>query len=165
MLSFSNIIKQKLLKRDTSFFGDRGVLQSLIRAKLAWFFIWFNKIPVFIFGACAFSEDTLKTLAQNGYNYVKVKADSLELDKSMNNNLNAWLYTTIFPKENANKAKEKLLKANELTGGKSSQVLYFLGLNALKLNQVADAKYYAKEAKKLGYPLAGLQKKIEELEK
>lgn len=55
------------------------------------------------------TEDPFKTLAQNGYNYVKVKADSLELDKAMNNNLNAWLYTTIFAKEDAKKAEEKLI--------------------------------------------------------
>jgi len=54
------------------------------------------------------TEDPFKTLSQNGYNYVKVKADSLELDKAMNNNLNAWLYTTIFAKENSKTAEEKL---------------------------------------------------------
>ena len=54
------------------------------------------------------TKDPFKTLAQNGYNYVKVKADSLELEKAMNNNLNTWIYTTIFAKEDAIKAKEKL---------------------------------------------------------
>jgi hypothetical protein len=48
-------------------------------------------------------------LANNGYNYVKVKADSLELDKARDNNLSAWLYTTIFTKEDPVKAKEKLV--------------------------------------------------------
>jgi len=55
------------------------------------------------------TADPFKTLSQNGYNYVRVKPDSIELDKARNNNLNAWLYTTIFAKEDPTKAEEKLV--------------------------------------------------------
>ncbi len=54
------------------------------------------------------TANPFKTLAQNGYNYVKVNADSLELDKAEENNLNTWIYTTIFAKEDPENAKKKL---------------------------------------------------------
>lgn len=79
--------------------------------------LWGDNMPVvngkrtFIIGSYhqPKTEDPFKTLSQNGYNYVRVKSDSLELDKARDNNLSAWLYTTIFEKEDPVKAKEKLL--------------------------------------------------------
>jgi len=59
LLPFSNIIKQTLLKRVTVFLGVPDVYNALIKAKLPWYFMWFNKIRVFISGASALSEDTL----------------------------------------------------------------------------------------------------------
>ncbi len=59
LLPFSNIIKQTLLKRVTVFLGVPDVYNALIKAKLPWYFMWFNRIRVFISGASALSEETL----------------------------------------------------------------------------------------------------------
>ena len=59
VLPFSNIIKQTLLKRVTIFLGIPDVYNALIRAKLPWYFLWFNSIRGFISGGSALSEDTL----------------------------------------------------------------------------------------------------------
>ena len=59
LMPFSNIIKQTLLKRVTVFLGVPDIYNALIRAKLPWYFLWFNSIRVFISGASALSEDTL----------------------------------------------------------------------------------------------------------
>ena len=59
LLPFSNIIKQALLKRVTIFLGVPDIYNALIRAKLPWYFLWFNSIRVFISGASALSQDTL----------------------------------------------------------------------------------------------------------
>ncbi len=58
ILPFSNIIKQALLKRVTIFLGVPDIYNALIRAKLPWYFLWFNSIRAFISGASALSEDT-----------------------------------------------------------------------------------------------------------
>jgi long-chain acyl-CoA synthetase len=59
ILPFSNIIKQTLLKRVTVFMGVPDIYNALIRAKLPWYFLWFNRIRVFVSGGSALSEDTL----------------------------------------------------------------------------------------------------------
>lgn len=59
VLPFSNIIKQTLLKRVTIFLGIPDVYNALIRAKLPWYFLWFNSVRGFISGGAALSEDTL----------------------------------------------------------------------------------------------------------
>jgi len=59
LLPFSNIIKQTLLKRVTIFMGVPDIYNALMRAKLPWYFMWFNNIRVFISGASALNEDTL----------------------------------------------------------------------------------------------------------
>lgn len=64
LLPFSNIIKQTLLKRVTVFLGVPDVYNALIKAKLPWYFMWFNNIRVFISGASALSEDTLDKFNQ-----------------------------------------------------------------------------------------------------
>ncbi len=64
LLPFSNIIKQTLLKRVTIFLGVPDVYNALIKAKLPWYFMWFNNIRVFISGASALSEDTLNRFTQ-----------------------------------------------------------------------------------------------------
>ncbi len=73
LLPFSNIIKQTLLKRVTIFMGVPDIYNALIRAKLPWYFMWFNKIRVFISGASALSEDTL-----NKFNSTFKRATMLE---------------------------------------------------------------------------------------
>lgn len=59
ILPFSNIIKQALFKRVTIFMGVPDIYNALIRAKLPWYFLWFNSIRCFISGGSALSEDTL----------------------------------------------------------------------------------------------------------
>ncbi|WP_366881101.1 long-chain-fatty-acid--CoA ligase [Sulfuricurvum sp.] len=59
ILPFSNIIKQTLLKRVTVFMGVPDIYNALIRAKLPWYFLWFNSIRIFVSGGSALSEDTL----------------------------------------------------------------------------------------------------------
>ena len=59
MKPFSNIIKEVLLKRVSIFVGVPDVFNALVRAKLPWYFMWFNKIRVFVSGAAPLSEDTL----------------------------------------------------------------------------------------------------------
>ncbi len=73
ILPFSNIIKQTLLKRVTIFLGVPDIYNALIRAKLPWYFLWFNNIRAFISGASALSEDTL-----NKFNQVFGRAKMLE---------------------------------------------------------------------------------------
>lgn len=57
---FSNIIKQVLLKRVTIFMGVPDVYNALSKAKLPWYFKWFNAVRVFISGAAALSADTVE---------------------------------------------------------------------------------------------------------
>jgi long-chain acyl-CoA synthetase len=59
ILPFSNIIKQTLLKRVTIFMGVPDIYNALIRAKLPWYFLWFNRIRVFVSGGSALNQDTL----------------------------------------------------------------------------------------------------------
>jgi len=61
---FSNIFKQTLLKRVTLFFAIPDVYNALVRAKLPWYFMWFNSIRAFISGAAALQEKTLAAMDQ-----------------------------------------------------------------------------------------------------
>jgi len=61
---FSNIFKQTLTKRVTIFFGIPDVYKALAKAKLPWYFLWFNKIRVFISGAAALQPKTLDAMAK-----------------------------------------------------------------------------------------------------
>lgn len=73
VLPFSNIIKQTLLKRVTVFLGIPDVYNALVRAKLPWYFLWFNSVRAFVSGGSALSEDTLKK-----FNAVFKRAKMLE---------------------------------------------------------------------------------------
>jgi long-chain acyl-CoA synthetase len=73
ILPFSNIIKQTLLKRVTIFLGVPDIYNALIRAKLPWYFLYFNSLRAFISGASALSEDTF-----NKYSKVFHRAKMLE---------------------------------------------------------------------------------------
>lgn len=64
LMPFSNIIKQTLLRRVTVFLGIPDIYNALIRAKLPWYFMWFNRIRLFISGASALSEETLTRFSQ-----------------------------------------------------------------------------------------------------
>ncbi len=61
---FSNIFKQTLTKRVTLFFGIPDVYNALAKAKLPWYFIWFNSIRAFISGAAALQPKTLEAMAK-----------------------------------------------------------------------------------------------------
>lgn len=56
---FSNIFKQVLLKRVTIFLGIPDVYNALVRAKLPWYFMWFNNVRIFVSGAAALQPKTL----------------------------------------------------------------------------------------------------------
>jgi len=61
---FSNIFKKTLMKRVTIFFGVPDVYNALSRAKLPWYFMWFNRIRAFISGAAPLQQKTLDAMAQ-----------------------------------------------------------------------------------------------------
>ena len=61
---FSNIFKQTLTKRVTLFFGIPDVYNALSKAKLPWYFMWFNKVRAFISGAAALQPKTLNAMAK-----------------------------------------------------------------------------------------------------
>jgi long-chain acyl-CoA synthetase len=61
---FSNIFKQILLKRVTIFFGIPDVYNAIAKAKLPWYFMWFNRIRAFISGAAALQPKTLDAMAK-----------------------------------------------------------------------------------------------------
>lgn len=61
---FSNIFKQTLTKRVTLFFGIPDVYNALAKAKLPWYFMWFNSIRAFISGAAALQPKTLDAMAK-----------------------------------------------------------------------------------------------------
>ena len=64
IIPFSNIIKQVLLKRVTIFTGVPDVYKALSKAKLPWYFHWFNKVKYYVSGAAALPEDTLKRFSK-----------------------------------------------------------------------------------------------------
>lgn len=61
---FANIFKQTLTKRVTLFFGIPDVYNALAKAKLPWYFMWFNSIRAFISGAAALQPKTLDAMAK-----------------------------------------------------------------------------------------------------
>lgn len=61
---FANIFKQTLMKRVTLFFGIPDVYNALAKAKLPWYFMWFNNIRAFISGAAALQPKTLDAMAK-----------------------------------------------------------------------------------------------------
>jgi len=61
---FSNIFKQTLLKRVTLFFGIPDVYNAMSKAKLPWYFMWFNSMRAMISGAAALQPKTLDAMAK-----------------------------------------------------------------------------------------------------
>ena len=60
IMPFSNIIKQVLLKRVTIFTGVPDVYNALSKAKLPWYFHFFNRVKFYVSGAAALPEETLQ---------------------------------------------------------------------------------------------------------
>lgn len=61
---FSNILKQVLLKRVTLFPGVPTVYNAINKAKIPWYFLWFNKIRIFLSGSAPLSEKTLNDFSK-----------------------------------------------------------------------------------------------------
>ena len=64
IMPFSNIIKQTLLKRVTIFTGVPDVYSALSRAKLPFYFHWFNKVRFYISGAAPLPGEVLKRFSK-----------------------------------------------------------------------------------------------------
>lgn len=56
---FSNVLKQALKKKATIFLGVPTVFNAMNKAKIPWYFMWFNKIRVFLSGSAPLSESVL----------------------------------------------------------------------------------------------------------
>jgi len=56
---FSNVLKNALLKRATVFLGVPTLYNALVKAKIPWYFMWFNNIRVFISGSAPLSEHVI----------------------------------------------------------------------------------------------------------
>lgn len=56
---FSNVLKQTLLKQVTIFLGVPTLYIALLKAKIPWYFMWFNKVRIFISGSAPLSEQVL----------------------------------------------------------------------------------------------------------
>ncbi|MBE9490935.1 MAG: hypothetical protein IMY67_11615 [Bacteroidetes bacterium] len=81
-------------------------------------------------------------------------------------NTNAYSLASLIYKDQKKfkKARDILLQGDEIAKGNSAEIKYFLGLVSIDLKEIVEAKKYAKQAAKLGYPLTGLSTKISELE-
>ena len=64
IMPFSNIIKQTLLKKVTIFTGVPDVYSALSRAKLPFYFHWFNKVRFYISGAAALPGEVLERFSK-----------------------------------------------------------------------------------------------------
>lgn len=92
---FSNILKQTLLKKVTIFLGVPTVYNALLKAKIPWYFMWFNRVRIFVSGSAPLSESTLKAFKNKfsraalleGYGLSEcspvVSANRLELQKPL----------------------------------------------------------------------------------
>jgi long-chain acyl-CoA synthetase len=56
---FANVLKQVLLKRVTIFLGAPQIYNALNKAKIPWYFMWFNCIRLFASGSAPLSEQVL----------------------------------------------------------------------------------------------------------
>jgi len=70
---FSKVFKQTLLKRVTIFLGVPTLYNALLKAKIPWYFMWFNNVRIFISGSAPLSEQSL-----NAFNAKFKKAKLLE---------------------------------------------------------------------------------------
>lgn len=57
---FSNVLKQTLLRRVTIFLGVPTVYNAMLKARIPWYFMWFNKIRLFISGSAPLSAKTVE---------------------------------------------------------------------------------------------------------
>lgn len=59
---FANIFKQILIRQVTIFFGVPDVYNAISKAKLPWYFMWFNALRVFVSGAAALQPKTIEAM-------------------------------------------------------------------------------------------------------
>ncbi|MEO1923648.1 MAG: fatty acid--CoA ligase [Nautiliaceae bacterium] len=64
IMPFSNIIKQTLLKKVTIFTGVPDVYSALSKARLPFYFHWFNKVRFYISGAAALPGEVLERFSK-----------------------------------------------------------------------------------------------------
>ncbi len=60
---FSNVLKQTLLKGVTIFLGAPAVYNAMLKAKIPWYFMFFNKIRLFISGSAPLSQQAIDDFA------------------------------------------------------------------------------------------------------
>lgn len=56
---FSNVLKQVLLKRATIFLGVPAIYTAMGKAKIPWYFRWFNRVRLFVSGGAPLAEQTI----------------------------------------------------------------------------------------------------------
>ncbi|AQW86757.1 long-chain-fatty-acid--CoA ligase/synthetase [Campylobacter pinnipediorum subsp. caledonicus] len=56
---FSNVLKQTLLKRATIFLGVPAIYTAIGKAKIPWYFKWFNNVRLFVCGAAPLAKQTI----------------------------------------------------------------------------------------------------------
>ena len=56
---FSNVLKQVLLKRATIFLGVPAIYTAMSKAKIPWYFRWFNRVRLFISGGAPLAGQTI----------------------------------------------------------------------------------------------------------
>ncbi|WP_169777199.1 long-chain-fatty-acid--CoA ligase [Campylobacter mucosalis] len=56
---FSNVLKQALFKRATVFLGVPSIYTAIGKAKIPWYFRWFNNIRIFVSGAAPLAQQTI----------------------------------------------------------------------------------------------------------
>ena len=56
---FSNVLKQVLFKRATVFLGVPAIYTAIGKAKIPWYFRWFNRVRLFISGGAPLAEQTI----------------------------------------------------------------------------------------------------------
>lgn len=71
---FANVLKQTLLKQVTIFLGVPTLYNALLKAKIPWYFMWFNKVRIFISGVVRHRVNT----SLNEFNAKFTKATLLE---------------------------------------------------------------------------------------
>ncbi|AII15388.1 long-chain-fatty-acid--CoA ligase/synthetase [Campylobacter iguaniorum] len=56
---FSNVLKQTLLKKVTVFLGVPAIYTAIAKAKIPWYFKWFNSIRYFVCGSAPLAKQTI----------------------------------------------------------------------------------------------------------
>ncbi|MBE2984559.1 fatty acid--CoA ligase [Campylobacter sp. RM9344] len=56
---FSNVLKQTLFKRVSVFLGIPAIYTAIGKAKIPWYFRWFNRIRLFVSGAAPLAKQTI----------------------------------------------------------------------------------------------------------